>query len=61
MGIIVSFVAVPLMKYTHVPVSASIDGLVIAFLFAVLTSTVFGFYPANKAAGLKPIDALNFE
>lgn len=60
-GIIVSNYLMPLMKYTAVPVSPSFSGNVIALLFAIVTGTVFGLYPAYKAAQLKPIEALNYE
>ncbi|TLS49034.1 FtsX-like permease family protein [Paenibacillus antri] len=38
----------------------SYENIALAFGFSVVIGIAFGLFPANKAAGLKPIDALRF-
>ncbi|QFJ53797.1 ABC transporter permease [Pseudobutyrivibrio xylanivorans] len=57
-GIALGMVAVKLMGYEAV-ISAS--SIVIAVGFSMAIGIFFGYYPANKAAKLNPIDALRYE
>jgi putative ABC transport system permease protein len=43
------------------PTLISVESISIAFFFSGAVGIFFGFYPARKAAGLNPIDALRYE
>lgn len=43
------------------PARPSIGGIIIALLFSMSIGLFFGYFPANKAAKMNPIDALRYE
>lgn len=61
LGIVLSFGITPVVKMLQIPVVLSATGMFLAVVFAVVTGTVFGFYPAWKASRLVPVEALSEE
>ncbi|MEG0393873.1 MAG: ABC transporter permease [Anaerorhabdus sp.] len=60
-GVITSSLVFPILNVVNVSAIDTIEGRIIAFMFALVTGTLFGIYPAYKASRLKPIEALLVE
>ena len=58
LGMILGSIASTALGY---PAEASIKGIIISLLFSMSIGLFFGYYPANKAAKMNPIDALRYE
>jgi len=58
LGMTVSRIIASLMAW---PVTITIQSILLSFVFSTAIGIFFGWYPARKAAGLNPIDALRYE
>lgn len=62
LGLILGITAgVLLSNYLGYPAMPSIGGIVISLAFSMGIGLFFGYFPANKAAKMNPIDALRYE
>lgn len=48
-------------KFTGIATSVSFSSILLAFGVSATIGIVFGYYPARRAAGLNPIEALRYE
>jgi putative ABC transport system permease protein len=57
-GVVVSNLITNILSW---PVTITVQSIFMSFLFSSAIGVFFGWYPARKAAGLNPIDALRYE
>ena len=58
LGVLVSQLIANILSW---PVTITVQSILMSFIFSSAIGIFFGWYPARKAAGLNPIDALRYE
>ncbi len=58
LGLILAAAATNLLGYAASP---SVGGIIFSVTFSIRIGVFFGYYPANKAAKMNPIEALRYE
>lgn len=58
LGLLLAAAATELLGYAASP---SVGGILFSVTFSILIGVFFGYYPANKAAKMNPIEALRYE
>jgi len=61
LGVCLSIYAPTVLAYFEIDFLATMDGLLLGLIFSVITGIFFGYYPAHKASGLRPVEAMNSE
>ncbi len=61
-GIVLGWLAAFIVSYfTGIATNVSIGSIILAFCVSAGIGIIFGYYPARRAAGLSPIEALRYE